>query len=195
MTANYTLDITANQRASSKTASGILTVLVAVTLPGCFPYVTSYVYLDSPGVTYKRSPCYDGAPVGVTYEKNGVRFEVTLEPHALSPLKHAYLKVRAPRSAAISIPEPTALIMFRGQDKPTSVRLQAAPLDWQGPYVAEMRRKSPLAEYRFVFTDLPSIDSPGTLKLPIVVADGAALESPVFTFERRSYAGIVPLNC
>jgi hypothetical protein len=185
----------ANQRARSKIASGTLVVLVAATLPGCFPYLTSYVYLDGPGVTYKRSPCYDGAPVGVAYEKNSVRFEVTLEPHALSPLKQAYLKVRAPRSAAISIPEPTALITFRGQGKPTSVHLQAAPLDWQGPYVEEMRRKSPLAEYRFVFIDLPSIDSPGTLKLPIVVADGAVLESPIFTFERRSYAGIVPLNC
>jgi len=185
----------AKHRASARIASGFLIVLIAGTLPGCFPYVTSYVYLDSPGVTYKRSPCQDGAPVGVAYEKSGVRFEVTLEPHGLSPLKQAYLKVRAPRSAAISIPEPTAVITFRGQDKLTSVHLQAAPLDWQGPYVEEMRRKSLLAEYRFVFSDLPAIDSPGTLKLPVVVADGAALESPVLTFERRSYAGIVPLNC
>ena len=189
------LDIMAKQRASSRIGSGMVAVLAAATLPGCFPYVTSYVYLDSPGVTYKRSPCYDGAAVGVAYERNGVLFEVTLEPHALSPLKQAYLKVRAPRGAAISIPEPTALITFRGQNSPTSVRLQAAPLDWQGPYVEAMRRKSPLAEYRFVFSDLPPIDSPGTLKLPVVVADGAALESPIFTFERRSYAGIVPLNC
>jgi hypothetical protein len=170
-------------------------VLASGILGGCFPYVMSYVYLDAPGVTYRRSPCRDGAAVGVAYEKSGVRFEVTLEPHALSPLKDAYLKLRAPRSAAISIPEPIAHVVFQGQGKATLVHLKAVPLDWQGPYVEEARRKSLLAEYLFLFDDLPTIQSSGTLQLPVVVIDGAAVESPTFTFERRTYAGIVPLNC
>jgi len=178
------------------TLSVIIGVAVAM-LPGCFPYVTSYVYLDGPGVTHRRSPCRDGAAVGVAYEKSGIRFEATLEPHGLSPLKEGYLKLRAPRNAAISIPNPIARLRFRSQGEgiSTEVHLRPAPLDWQGPYVDEMRRKSPLAEYRFVFSDLPPIDSPGTLQLPVVFIDGVAVDSPIFTFERRTYAAMEPLNC
>lgn len=61
--------------------------LALATLPDCFPYVTNYAYLERPGVTHRRAPCYDGAPMGAVYEKGGVRFELALEPHALSPLR------------------------------------------------------------------------------------------------------------
>ena len=107
------------------------------------------------------------------------------------------MKVRAPRDVAITIPHPIARVVFRG-DKPgkaMEVELKAAPLDWQGPYVDEMRRRSPLAEHRFVFVGLPPVDSPGTLEMPVVYANGVALESPLLTFERRTYAGMPPLNC
>ncbi len=181
----------------SKAVPGVLIALALAVLPGCFPYVASYIYLESHGVTYRRAPCYDSAPMGVAYEKSGVSFELTLEPHAMSPLKEAYLKLRAPRGAAISIPEPIARIRFRGESEhqSASVNLKVAPLDWQGPYVEDRRRKSPLAEYRFVFSNLPPIHSPGTLELPDVLVDGVVVQSPPFTFERRMYAGIVPLNC
>lgn len=171
--------------------------LALATLPGCFPYVASYVYLESPGVTHKRAPCYDGAPMGVAYEKSGVSFELALEPHALSPSKDAFLKLRAPRHVAISIPEPIARVRFRGEheNQSASINLKLTPLDWQGPYVAEMRRKSPFTEYRFVFSNLPPITSPGTIELPVVSVDGVAVASPRFAFERRTYAGMVPLNC
>ena len=180
-----------------KTASSVVIGLAVGTLTGCFPYVTTYVYLDSPGVSYKRSPCYDGAPVAAAYQRDEVHFEVTLEPHALSYSKEAYLKLRAPRNIAIAIPDPIVLVTFHGARKldSTSVQLKAVPLDWQGPYVADMRRQSPLMEYRFVFGDLPPIHSPGTLQLPVVFADGIAIPSPLFTFDRRAYAGVVPLNC
>lgn len=72
---------------------------------GCFPYVTSYVCLESPGFAHRRAPCCDGAPMGVAHEKSGVSFELTLEPHAMSRLNWAYLNLRAPRGVAISIPE------------------------------------------------------------------------------------------
>jgi len=178
-------------------ASKVVIALILGTLPGCFPYVMTYVYLDGPGVNYLRFPCRDGAPVGVMYQRNEARFEVTLEPHGLSPLKDAFLKIRAPRISLLSIPNPIARITYRGEEqgKSTSVQLKSSSLDWQGPYVEDMRRRSPLAEYRFVFVDLAPITSPGTLELPVVFVDGVAVESPVFTFERRPYAGIPPLNC
>lgn len=187
--------MSANDR--SKAVPIVTALILGGALSGCFPYAISYVHLDGHGVSYRRSPCSDGAPVGVRYERSEARFEVTLEPHALSPLKDAYLKVRAPRHMAITIPNPTARIAFRGaaEGRSTTVRLEPAPLDWQGPYVEQMRRASPLAEHRFVFLDLPPIDSPGTLELPVVYVDGVAVESPVLTFERRHYAGMAPLNC
>ena len=180
-----------------KMASSVVVGLTATVLSGCFPYMISYVHLDGPGVTYKRAPCRDGAPVAVAYEKSGARFEVTLEPHNLSSLQDAYLKVRAPRDVVVSIPDPTALFKFRSPREGTSisVQLKAAQLDWHGPFVEELRRNSPLAEYRFVFVAPPPIDSPGTLHLPVVLLDGVAVEAPVLTFERRPYAGIAPLNC
>ena len=135
--------------------------------------------------------------MGVAYEKGGVSFELSLEPHALSPLKDPYLKLSAPRHAAISIPEPIALIRFSGEsaNQFAAVNLKVAPPDRQGPYVKDRRRKSPLAEYRFVFSNLPPINSPGTLELPDVLVDGVVVASPIFAFERRAYAGMVPLNC
>lgn len=182
---------------TTKVASRVVIGLALGMLPGCLPYVISYVHLESPGVAYERAPCKDGAPVAVIFEKSGVRFEVTLEPHALSRLKEPYIGLLAPRGTALSIANPIATITFRdkGRDKSISVRLKAAPPERQHPYVEEMRRKSPLEAYRFVFVDLPPIDSPGTLQLPVVSIDGIAVESPVFTFERRPYAGTVPLNC
>ena len=181
----------------SKTVPSVFIGIALTVLPGCFAYETSFVYLESPGVTHRRAPCYDGAPMGVAYEKGGVSFELTLEPHAMSPLKQPYLKLRAPRHAAVSIPEPIAHVRFRGEreNQSASVNLKLTPLDWQGPYVEDRRRKSPLAEYRFVFSNLPPINSPGTLELPDVLFDGVVVKSPVFAFERRTYAGTVPLNC
>lgn len=135
--------------------------------------------------------------MGAVYEKGGVSFELALEPHALSASKAAYLKLRAPRQVAISIPDPIARVRFRGapENESASVNLKLAPLDRQGPYVEEMRRKSPLVEYRFVFLNFPTIHSPGTLQLPAVWVDGVVVESPTVTFERRTYASMVPLNC
>ena len=135
--------------------------------------------------------------MGAIYERGGVRFELMLEPLGLSRSQEAYLKLRVPRDAVVSIPEPTARLKFHGQGDSTSVAvdIKSTALDWQGRYVEEMRRKSPLAEHRFVFVNLPPIHSSGTLELPAVFVGGVPLESPVFTFERRSYAGMVPLNC
>lgn len=93
--------------------------------------------------------------------------------------------------------EPIARVRFRGtpENLSASVNLRLAAPYWQGPYVDEMRRKSPLLEYPFALLNFPPIDSPGTLQLPVVLADGFAVESPVFAFERRTHAGVVPLNC
>ena len=181
----------------SKTVTTVVIGLTLAVLPGCFPYVTSYVYLDSPGVTHRRAPCYDGAPLGVVYEKGGASFELVLEPLVLSRSNDAYLTLRAPRHVSISIPVAVARIRFRGEteSQSASVNLNAAPPDWQGPFVEERRRKSPLAEYRLVFSSLPPINSPGTLELPDVLVDGVVVASPIFAFERRAYAGMVPLNC
>ena len=55
----------------SNIRAGVVIGVAAGMLPGCFPYVMSYVYLDGPGVTYQRAPCQDGAPVGVAYELTG----------------------------------------------------------------------------------------------------------------------------
>jgi len=178
-------------------ATRVALVCALAVLPGCFPYMMSYVFLDGPGVGYRRSPCHDGAPVAATWENAGVRFEVTLEPHALTRSKEAYLGIRVPRGAVLSLPDPVALISFHGdgQAKSLSVTLKAVPLEDQGPHVDEMRRKSPLDEYRYVFVGLPPIESPGALQLPLVSVNGIPVVSPVFTFERRPYAGLVPLNC
>jgi len=168
-------------------------VSVAANLTACAPYAIDYVELDGPGVTYKRSACSEGARVGVSYEVGDVRFEVTLEPHGLSPLKDPYLKIRAPRSVTIAIPEPLARVT-QGSST-TLVRLAPRALDWQGPYVDAMRRASPLAEYQFAFVDLPAIVSTGTVELPAVHADGKPLASPTLTFRRDSKVGMAPLNC
>ena len=95
------------------------------------------------------------------------------------------------------MPEPIALIRFSGEsaNQFAAVNLKVAPPGRRGPYVEDRHGKSPLAEYRFVFSNLPPINSPGTLELPDVLVDRVVLASPIFAFERRAYAGMVPLNC
>jgi hypothetical protein len=166
---------------------------LAANLTACAPYAIDYVDLDAPGVTYRRFPCSEGAHVGVSYAVGDVRFEVTLEPHGLSPLRDPYLKIRAPRNVMITIPEPVARVT-QGSST-TLVHLAPRALDWQGPYVDAMRRASPLAEYQFAFVDLPAIVAAGTVELPAVHADGKPLASPTLTFRRDSKVGIAPLNC
>ena len=176
----------------------LLMGFVLVVLSGCFPYVMSYIHLDSPEITHIRVLCGDaGAPSGALYNHNEVSFLVALEPHGLSPLKEAFIRLRAPRNVAISIPDPVARVTFLGEDAadPVSIPLEAAPLDWQGPYVEEMRRKSSFEEYRFVFVGFPKIDGPGSLQLPTVLIGEIPVELPELTFERRRYAGMAPINC
>jgi hypothetical protein len=181
-----------------RTYSALLIGLALVVLTGCFPYVMTYIHLDGPGITHVRVLCGDmGAPAGALYQHDDVSFLIALEPHGLSRSKEGFIRLRAPRNVAISIPDPVVRITFFGENAadPVTVRLEAAPLDWQGPYAEERRRRSPFEEYRFVFMGFPKIDGPGSLQLPIVLVDGLPVELPELEFERKRYAGIAPINC
>ena len=59
----------------------------------------------------------------------------------------------------------------------------------------EMLQRQGLREHKFDFLAPPPTAFSGTLKLPTLYLDGVAVDSPLFKFERRSYAGVAPLNC
>jgi hypothetical protein len=167
------------------------------TLPGCFPYVTSYVHLEAPGASYLPAACGDvGAPVFATYERNGVRFDVTLEPGWASHSKAGFLRVRAPQDAVISIPEPSGYLAQKGRTDQAALRFELARSEnLENRYGAEILKRRGVVDHRFDFVGLPPITFSGTLTLPIVYVNGAAAISPSFAFERRPYAGVAPLNC
>ena len=155
---------------------------LAATLSGCFPYVTSYVHLDAPGVKHLQAACRDvGPPVFAYVESSGLRVEVTMEPGLLaSRSKSGFLRVRT-ESSAVSIPDPIGYVTPTGRPE-MSFRLT--------PGVSGTSYSQ-----QFDFVGLPPITFSGTLKLPLIVVDGLRIQLPVFEFERRPYASIVPLNC
>ena len=163
----------------------------SITLAGCFPYLTSYVHLDAPGA--KTVGGCAGPPVFVTYEANGARVALTLEPGAVSKTTEGYLRVRAPESTAVSLPDPVGYITPEGQ-APTRFELKQFEPPWERTSREFLRRQG-ILEHRYQLVGLPTITSSGALRLPVIFVNGVAVESPVFKFDRRPYAGVVPLNC
>jgi hypothetical protein len=167
-------------------------------LSGCFPYTVKYVYIDGPGITNVRMFCGDsGPPTGALFEHGKISILVGLEPHGLSLQKESFVRVRAPRSSDVSLPDPIANFTFRSVDgvEIVKVPLRAAPLDWQGPFVEEFRQQSPTEEHRFIFADYPGPRTSGSLKIPVFIIDGNVVQVPELQFERKRYGGLAPLNC
>ena len=159
---------------------------VSTMLLGCFPYVTSYVHLDAQEIGHLPAICRNvGPPVFATFEGNGLRFAVTLEPWGHRS-KNGFLRVRAPHDTVVSIPEPFGSV--------TPTNQPAIRFELQGGMAGAFEQLG-LVEYRFDFRGLPPIDFAGRLKLPTIIVNGAKVEPPVFGFERLPYAGIAPLNC
>jgi hypothetical protein len=174
-------------------AAGIL----LATMPGCFPYATSYVHLDAPGTNYIQAACGDvGPPVFASYERNGVRFDVTLEPGWASRSKAGFLRLRGPQDVAVSIPDAIGYLTQSDKSGQPALRFELKRIvHSESRYADESLMRRGVIDHRFDFVGLPPITFSGTLRLPTVYVDGVAVTSPIFTFERRPYAGIAPLNC
>jgi hypothetical protein len=165
-------------------------VLLA-TLPGCFPYITSYVHLEAPGI--QNTGGCAGPSVFATYEAQGARFDVTLEPGSVSRSSAGFLRVRAPQNMVVSMPEAVGYVTPEGQ---APIRFELSRVEpWEERFGREVLKRRGVLEHRFVFSGLPPIAFSGTLKVPTLYLDGVAVTSPSFKFDRRPWAGVVPLNC
>jgi len=173
----------------------VLAILAAILTAGCFPWVTSYLYLDAEGVTHPRGNCGNVAPpAAATYQRSGVRFDVTLEARVLAISNSGLLRVRAPEHTKVSIPKPTAHIsMENGSVRTFELQPRGHPPENRS--AVESLGRMGLRDHYFYFVDVPEFSSPGTLTLPAVYLDGVGVIAPVFTFERRPHAAFVPLNC
>jgi hypothetical protein len=173
----------------------VLAILTASLTAGCFPWVTSYLYLDAEGVTHPRGRCGNVAPpAAATYERSGVRFDVTLEARTLAISKAGLLRVRAPQDTKVSIPKPRAHISMENGSLRT-FELQPRGHPPENRSAVESLARMGLRDHYFYFVDVPEFSSPGRLTLPAVYLDGVEVIAPVFTFERRPHAAFVPLNC
>ena len=166
---------------------GAAAAFFTVTLAGCFPYFTTYVQLSAPMGSASVQAACGGPPTIARYERNGARFEVTLEPGAPANRKQdGYMTVRVPAGVAIAMPDSSAyLAPANGGPR---MPFQLVPgLTWT---------PGPNKEQKYEFRGLPApIDFAGTLHLPDVLIDGRTVVAPVFTFSREAYAGALPLNC
>ena len=167
-----------------------IAVLLA-TLPGCFPYVTSYVHLEAPGIT-NTGEC-TGPPVYASYEAKGARFSVTLGPSLFVGSGPGFLRVRAPQDMVVSMHEAIGYLTPEGQ---APIRFELRRVErWEDRFGRELQKRRGVLEHRFDFSALPPIAFSGTLRLPTLYLDGVAVDSPPFKFDRRPYAGVAPLNC
>ena len=166
--------------------------VVLAILPGCFPYVTSYVHLEASDV--RNTGGCAGPSVFATYEAHGARFDVSLEPGSMASHSSAgFLRVRAPHSMVVSMPEAIGYVTREGH---APLRFELKRVEpWEERFGRELLKRQGVLEHRFEFSGLPPIDFTGTLKVPALHLDGVAYHSPSFSFDRRPWAGIVPLNC
>jgi len=158
------------------------------TLAACFPYFTSYVHLQAQEVTLVAATCGNnaGPPVFARYERNGARFDVTLEPGLAARTQNGFIKVRAPANVTVAIPDAAGYVGLENGDPPIRFRLK----------LAQTANLAGMVEQRFDFEGLPAkIDFGGTLHLPDVIVDGKTVVAPVFEFYRQRYAGVAPANC
>src|SRR5438132_7604338 len=86
------------------------------TLSGCFPYVTSYVHLEAPDVQLARTCGNASPPYLAIYERNGVRFSITLEPWA-GHSKAGYLRALAPENVVVSMTQVTGHVIRIDKDR------------------------------------------------------------------------------
>ena len=172
----------------------VILAMLPLMLQGCFPYVTNYVYVDGPDDVQPIHICTGIGPrSGVRYLRNGVNFYVSLEPGISSHSPDPSLRVLSPQGTVISIPDPAVKVLLRGEPSSRSATLvlKEEPRDR-----SRFIRPGPtLSTLRFVFVGLGEISAPGTLTLPVIYVNGAAVQLPPISFERRSYAGVLPLNC
>lgn len=148
-------------------------------LAGCVPHFTSYIHLRAPEGTFVPAACGNaGPPVLARYERQGARFDVTLE--------HGFMKIHAPQDITVAIPDTRGYVGLENGDPPIRFRLKLAATTNTGGIV----------EQRFDFEGLPAkIDFGGTLHLPDVIVGGKTVVSPVFEFYRQRYTGAAPGNC
>ncbi len=170
----------------------LLAILVLlVTLSGCFPYVTSYVHLQASGTT-NAGGCA-GPPIFANYEAKGARFAVTLGPSLFAGSGAGYLRVRAPQNMVVLMHEAIGYLTPEGQ---APIRFELRRVErWEDRFGRENLKRQGVLEHSFEFAALPPITFSGTLTLPAVYLDGVAVDSPLFKFDPRPYAGIAPLNC
>jgi hypothetical protein len=165
-------------------------VLLA-TLPGCFPYVTSYVHLEASGIT--NTGACAGPPVFANYEAKGARVSVILGPSTFAGSSAGFLRVRAPRNMVVAMDDAIGYLTPEGQ---APIRFELRRVQrWEDRFGRELDKRQGVLEHRFEFSALPPITFSGTLRLPTLYLDGVAVASPSFNFDRRPYAGVVPLNC
>jgi hypothetical protein len=165
--------------------------VLSVTLPGCFPYATSYVHLEASGIT-NTAGCA-GPPVFANYEARGARIAVTLGPSMIAGTSAGFLRVRAQQDMVVAMDEAFGYLTPQGQ---APIRFELRRVErWEDRFGRELDKRQGVLEHRFEFSALPPITFSGSLTLPTLYLDGVAVESPSFKFDRRPYAGVAPLNC
>ena len=165
-------------------------VLLAI-LPGCFPYVTSYVHLEASGIT--NTGACAGPPIFANYEAKGARIAVTLGPSMIAGTSAGFLRVRAPQNMVVAMDEAIGYLTPEGQ---APIRFELRRVErWEDRFGRDLDKRQGVLEHRFEFSALPPISFSGTLTLPTLYLDGIAVASPSFKFDRRPYAGVTPVNC
>ena len=161
--------------------------LLLLGVAGCSSLLTTYVHLDAPvGVMRLESCASGGPPVLARYERKGATFDVTMEPRGSVASQKGFLRVRAPESVAVAVPEPYGYVRVDAGGPPIRFTLRQA----------EVKQLEGMTERRFEFEGLPErIGFAGTLHLPDVLVGNELVISPVFQFHREGFAGAPPGNC
>jgi hypothetical protein len=175
-----------------------LSIIVATaSLSGCYPYATTYVHLDAEHMKRTNEICrWYGAPANAIYEANGVRFEFNLDPSKANYYKTPGFNIVAAPNVALSMPDDRVRVSFEDGAEPSFARVESKSVKREANGLLTVETWYPgNRRYRFELIGLPPLSSRGTIEMPAIYANGVALPLPKFTFERRGFVGILPINC
>ena len=168
--------------ATSKKASAVAALM---SLAACVPHFTTYVHLRTSEISPSACAGY-GPPVLARYEREGTRFEVTLEPGLVPGARGGFVRMAPPPDSTVILEDPAGYVTLDDGSPPLRFQLKLASLPGAGA----------VTEPRFDFEGLPAkIDFDGTLHLPDFIVNGKTVVAPVFEFHRERFAGAAPKGC
>lgn len=169
-----------------------LVPLLALAVSGCFPIVTRYHQLEGVGVEHRSSVCPSYGPPGRAEIKDG-ELSLTISLNAPGQDTSGSILLLIPLGARAEWGASKLNVVESGSGRTRILEMtQQVPT----PRSPAMAGRVPTVQVlRYVFSVPIDLADEGTLVLPDMRFNDKVLPSRSFKYTRKTWVGLVPLNC